>query len=287
MLVRVGLAVLALQTMAAAAEPLTAKQVIERIQQHVGVAWRSETVDTIKSGDPNVPVTGIATTMMATLDVLKRASAAGKNLVITHEPTFYSHLDQVEQFQKENDPVWREKEAFIRDHHMVVWRFHDHWHMHRPDGILTGVVRQLQWQSYQGKQDPSYFVLPEMTLRQLALQMEHRLGAKVVRVIGDPQMKVTQVALRPGAGGFGSHRPALQRDDVQVLAIGEVPEWETIEYVADAVNEGRKKALILLGHIPSEQPGMEDCAGWLKGFVSEVPIEFIAAKEPFWTPSSH
>jgi putative NIF3 family GTP cyclohydrolase 1 type 2 len=73
----------------------------------------------------------------------------------------------------------------------------------------------------------------------------------------------------------------LQRDDVEVLAIGEVPEWETIEYVTDAVSEGKKKALILLGHIPSEQPGMEYCAEWLKTFVSEVPVEFVATREPF------
>jgi len=39
-------------------------------------------------------VTGIAVTMMATLDVLQRAAANGQNLIITHEPTFYDHLDR-------------------------------------------------------------------------------------------------------------------------------------------------------------------------------------------------
>jgi len=46
--------------------------------------------------------------------------------------------------------------------------------------------------------------------------------------------------------------------------------------------EGKHKALVILGHIPSEQAGMEDCARWLKGFVNEVPVEFIATAEPFW-----
>src|SRR4051794_16001717 len=72
---------------------LTARAVIERIQKQVGVPWRAQTVDTIKAGSPETPVTGIATTFMATFDVLQRAAAAGKNLVITHEPTFYSHED--------------------------------------------------------------------------------------------------------------------------------------------------------------------------------------------------
>ena len=55
-------------------KPLTARQVIERIQAHVGVPWQSDTVDTFKAGNPDTPVTGIAVTMMATLDVLKRAA---------------------------------------------------------------------------------------------------------------------------------------------------------------------------------------------------------------------
>jgi hypothetical protein len=71
---------------------------------------------------------------------------------------------------------------------------------------------------------------------------------------------------------------------VEVLLIGEVPEWETIEYVADAAAQGRHKALLLVGHIPSEQPGMETCAEWLKTFIKDVPVGFVATVEPFWTP---
>jgi hypothetical protein len=29
---------------------------------------------------------------------------------------------------------------------------------------------------------------------------------------------------------------------------------------------------------------MEECARWLKGFVTEVPVEFVAAADPFWHP---
>jgi putative NIF3 family GTP cyclohydrolase 1 type 2 len=261
--------------------PLTARQVIERIQAHVGVPWHSETVDTFKAGDPDTRVTGIATTMMATYDVLVRAAAAGKNLIITHEPTFYSHLDRTEAFEKEHDAVWADKERFIKEHNLVVWRFHDHWHLMKPDGILFGVVRALEWQKFQSATAPNLFVVPEMTVAQLADQMKQRLGIHVLRYVANPEMKITKVALVPGAAGTDRHRKMLQRDDVEVLAIGEVPEWETIEYVTDAVSQEKKKALILLGHIPSEQPGMEYCAEWLKTFVSEVPIEFIATKEPF------
>ena len=263
-------------------DTLTARQIVERIKSQVGVPWRTETVDTFKAGDPETKVTGIAVTMMATYDVLVRAAASGKNLIITHEPTFYSHLDTTVDFEREQDPVWAEKERFIKQHGLVVWRFHDHWHAHRPDGIMTGVVHALEWQSYENRAGQGLFAMPEITLAQLAEQMRTRLRTNIVRVIGNPQMKVTKVGLMPGAAGPERHRTMLRRDDVQVLAIGEVPEWETIEYVWDAVAEGRDKALLLLGHIPSEQPGMEECAEWLKGFVKEMPVEFIANREHFW-----
>ena len=277
---------LILSVLPAAAQPgngPTAQQVIDQIKSHVGVPWQSETVDTIKAGDPQTRVTGIATTMMATYDVLRRAAAEGKNLVITHEPTFYSHLDKTTEFENAHDAVWEEKEKFIREHHMVVWRFHDHWHMRRPDGIMEGVLAKLGWtQAFD--QSTGIAKVPETTLDRLAADVEKKLGAKVLRVVGRPEMKVRSVALQPGAGGPAGHLRALRRDDVDVLLIGEVPEWETIEYVNDAVAEGKHKALLLVGHIPSEQPGMEACAEWLKTFVKHVPIGFVPTIEPFWTP---
>ena len=263
---------------------LTARQIVGLIQQHSGVPWDGPTVDTFKAGDPDTPVTGIATTMMATFDVLKRAAARHDNLVITHEPTFYSHEDKTELFETANDPVWAEKEAFIRDHHLVVWRFHDHWHARKPDGILSGMARALRWQAYQSQEMPNLFLMPQTTLRALAKSIQGRLFINVVRVVGNPDLRVTKVALIPGAAGTQRHLVFLRRDDVEALVIGEVPEWETIEYVSDAVAQGRAKGLILMGHIPSEQAGMENCAEWLKSFITTVPIMFIPTAEPFWLP---
>ena len=72
---------------------MTAQEIVTRIQQKLaadGIAWRATTVDTFKAGRPETAVRGIATTGMATFDVLRRASAAGRNFVVTHEPTFYT-----------------------------------------------------------------------------------------------------------------------------------------------------------------------------------------------------
>ena len=266
---------------------LTARQVIERIQAHVGVPWNSDTVDTFKAGNPEAPVTGIAVTMMATLDVLKRAAASGNNLIITHEPTFFSHLDKPDELaQGERDPVLSEKRAFIEKHRLIIWRFHDHWHARKPDGIQAGMVHALGWEKIQDHANEYLFRMPQSTLEALAANIRAHLGIRTMRVVGDPVMKVTRIAMSPGASGFGREAQALELPDVEVLVLGETREWETVEYVADAVNEGKHKALIILGHIPSEQAGMEECARWLKGFVSEVPVNFVPALEPFWAPEA-
>lgn len=263
--------------------PLTARDVVQRIQQNIGVPWTEPTVDTFKDGDPATPVTGIAVTMMATFDVLQRAAARGANLVITHEPTFFDHFDKLDVLETEHDSVTAVKRAFIREHHMVVVRMHDHWHRRRPEPMATDLARVLGWENYRAGSEFLYR-LPETTLGELAATIRRRLPAPTLRVVGDSGLRVTRIGIAPGAAGFDSQRHLLQRDDVEVLVIGEAREWETVEYVADAVSAGRRKALIILGHVPSEQDGMEEFARWLGGLVKEVPIAFVPAADPFWAP---
>ena len=268
------------QAVRAQSGALTARQVIVRIQQHVGVPWRSQTVDTFKAGNPDTPVKGIATTVMATLEVLQRAARAGRNLVVTHEPTFYNHLDETKDLAK--DPVYAAKMSFIERNNLVVWRFHDHWHERKPDGIFTGLTKVLGWDKYQAVDNQRFYVLPGTTLGALAKDIRSRMKIRTMRVIGDPQTKVSRVALSPGAGGLMAAVGTLPEADV--LVVGEQREWEGIEYAQDTVAAGHKKGLIILGHAISEDPGMDECARWLKTFITEVPIEFIPAGEPFWRP---
>ncbi len=269
---------------ACAAEPqMTARQVIERIQKGVGVPWNSNTVDTFKAGDPDTKVTGIATTFAATFDVLQRAAASGKNLIVAHEPTFYNHLDKLDEIPP-GDPVLAEKRKFIEDHHLVVFRFHDHWHERRPDGILEGATAALGWTKYRSDKAPNLFVVPETTLDRLAASIRDKMQIKTMRVVGNPSMRLTRIALLPGAAGSREQMHLLERPEADVLVIGETREWETVEYTRDAVSEGRKKAVIIMGHVPSEEAGMDECARWLRTVVPGIPVEFLPAREPFWTP---
>jgi putative NIF3 family GTP cyclohydrolase 1 type 2 len=260
---------------------LTAQQVIDRIKAHTGGSWSGDTVDTFKAGDPNTPVTGIVTTFAATFDVLQRAAADGKNLIITHEPTFYSHQDLTEPLA--GDAVYQTKLDFIQEHHMVVWRFHDHWHSPAmtKDGIMQGMITALGWEKFQSPESQVLFTFPETDLTSFANSIRSRLKIRNLRTVGDPKLKVQHVFFLPGAAGAERQIKALEQPGVDVLVVGEAREWETVEYARDAASQGKPKALIILGHVMSEESGMIYCAEWLKTFVKEVPIEFIPAREPF------
>ena len=262
----------------ATATPLTAGQIIGKIRENLGVAWREPTVDTIKAGNPDTPVQGIATTVMATLDVLQRAAARGKNLIITHEPTFYNHEDKTQDFER--DPVYLAKQEFIAKNKMVVFRFHDNWHAHQPDLMLTGLAQRLGFTRLADAANPHLFAIPTTTLDKLARDIEARLKSRTMRVLGKPDTRISRIVLNPGYTNLMGPVRALA--DADLFIAGEAREWEGVEYVFDAVAAGQPKALILLGHAISEDPGIEECAKWLRAFLPGMPIEFIPAGEPFW-----
>jgi putative NIF3 family GTP cyclohydrolase 1 type 2 len=260
----------------------TAREIIEIIKSNLTCQWSKNTVDNFKVGDPDTEVRGIATTFIVTMDVLQRATDLECNLIITHEPTFYNHLDQVDHLK--NDPVYQEKLKFIEENGLIVFRFHDHWHRTQPDGIFKGMIDKLGWQDCQVDPDVLVFKFPESTVGEFASSLKEKFNNSPVRVIGDTEMKFTEVGLSPGAPGYMNHVRMLERDDVEVLVAGEVPEWESINYVRDADGLNMKKAMILLGHVNSEEAGMEYLATWLNNIIEDIPIHFVPAGDPFWTP---
>jgi putative NIF3 family GTP cyclohydrolase 1 type 2 len=285
---------------------VTAQEAVDRIKKNVGVDWRPETVDTFKAGDPATAVTGIVTTALGSLDVLGSAVRAGANLIVTCEPTFFSRADtptppvrsgfgpggagrgeprspDTPPSPPPSDPVFLAKDAFIRKHNLVVWRFSDHWRLRTPDPFAQGLVNVLGWSKFAGAGDPAHVAIPETSLGALVAQVKNSLKSRGgMRIIGDPQLRIRKVAFLPGSTPIQASLKTLPGADV--IVAGEVREWESVEYVRDTVALGGKKALILVGRIVSEDPGMQVCAQWLKAIVPEVPSRWVPAGDPYWRP---
>jgi putative NIF3 family GTP cyclohydrolase 1 type 2 len=153
----------------------------------------------------------------------------------------------------------------------------------KPDGIETGMVTKLGWKDYLVKGTSDQFVFPETTLKELLKSLKQVFPKNAFYVVGNPDMKLTNVRLAAGAPGSARHISLLENKNVDVVIGGEAQQWETYEYMRDAVEQGRNKAVIFLGHINSEEAGMDFCATWLKSFIKDIPVFFVEGGPSFWS----
>jgi putative NIF3 family GTP cyclohydrolase 1 type 2 len=238
-----------------------------------------KTVDTIKSSDAAQPVRGVVTTFMANAEVIKKAIALGANLIVTHEPTYYNHEDNTEWLSK--DDIYKFKRQLLEDNKIVVFRYHDYIHSIKPDPVVTGFAEKLSWQKFQSSDNPRLCTIPPQKLSLLAKDIKAKLRTESIRYVGSPDMNCTQVGLLVGASGGTSHINMLGTTDIDTLIVGEIHEWETSEYVRDAVSAGKNKAVIIAGHAPTEEPGMEWLAKWLQPRLAGIKVTHVPGVSPF------
>jgi len=251
-------------------ESYTVGQVMDLFISQVPGGALTTTVDTLKSGSRDIKVTGIVTAMFATIDVIRKAIELGANFIIAHEPTFYNHTDDTGWLQ--NDEVYKYKASLLKEHNIAVWRNHDYIHRMVPDGVTDGVLDQLEWKKYADAKIPNILTMPATSLKDLIGHVKEKLNVEKVRYIGDPALSCSRVLFMPGAPGGQRQIQAIGQVKPDVLIAGELQEWETAEYMRDAVAKGDKIALVVVGHIASEDAGSEYMMKWVKKNVPGVKV---------------
>jgi len=257
----------------------TVREVIDLILKSIPGAPFPTTVDTIKAGDIDQKVTGIVTTMFATIDVIRKTAKLGANFIIAHEPTFYNHLDESKGF--EDDTVYKEKIQLLNKHKIVVWRFHDYIHSHKPDGVYMGVLEAIGWQKYYDESADGMITIAPASLGSIIELARQKLGIAHLRYIGDKAAVCKRILLLPGAAGGQSQISGLQKHKPDLLIVGELHEWETSEYVRDMRALGMKTSLIVLGHVQSEEPGMKWLVNWLQPQLNDITVTHIPSTDAF------
>lgn len=257
-------------------DDVTVGQIIDKFIGQIAGAPFPSTVDTLKSGSRDIKVTGIITTMFATIEVIKQAIALNANFIIAHEPTFYNHADETQWLA--NDDVYQYKTQLLKEHNIAVWRNHDYIHSLKPDGVGAGVLKQLNWGAYLKPELGNVLVLPATTLSSLIAYLKTKLSIGMLRYIGDPAQSCQKVLFLPGAAGGKRQIGEASKIKPDVLIVGEIQEWETAEYVRDARAKGDNLSLIVLGHIASEEPGSEFMVSWLKSNFPAIKSVHISPK---------
>ncbi|WP_428327388.1 Nif3-like dinuclear metal center hexameric protein [Mucilaginibacter sp.] len=254
-------------------ENYTVGQIMDLFINSVPGGAITKTVDTLKSGSRDTVVTGIVMTMFATIEVIRKTIELGANFIIAHEPTFYNHADDTTWLK--NDEVYKYKADLLKQHNIAVWRNHDYIHTLVPDGVMTGVLKQMDWEKYADKAIPNIITLPPTSLKNLISYTKSKLHIDKVRYIGDPEQVCKRVLFMEGSPGGHAEIEDVTTTKPDVLICGEISEWEIAEYVRDARAKGDSLALVVTGHIASEEPGSEFMLGWLMQHVPSVKVTHI------------
>lgn len=247
-----------------------------------GIPVPEQTVDRLETGTPETQVRGIVTAFTASQYVIEQAAALGANLILSHEGIYYSHHDQRERLSQ--DPVYLQKSVLLAGSETGIYRLHDYVHRYTPDGITEGLIAALGWQGYVTEHRPavSILTLPPMTAREAAEHVKSKLQIAYVRAAGDLSAACSKIGILVGYRGGGQLAiPLYGEEGLDLIIAGEGPEWETPEYVRDALQQGRSKALIMLGHAESEAPGMKLLAERLAAQFPAVPVHYIRERPVF------
>jgi putative NIF3 family GTP cyclohydrolase 1 type 2 len=273
------------------ADQLTAAQVVERIRKNIP-GWNASPADVFVAGSPDIEVTGIVTTWTPTFDVLRKAVAQKRNLIISRENPFwergtpvagYSGAGSITKLDTiQNSETFKLKHEFITSKDLTVYRLFDNWNAKNSGLQFDGLKKALDWQNR--PLNGRVFTLNEMSLEQLARAVRDQLKIKGIRVLGKPDTRITRVALTLGFLQVPELESVIGDASVDAVIAGEPVEWEAAPYFHDLIYSGQRKGMIVIGQAASEEPGIREMAGWLKTFVNEVPVEFIPAGEPFWVP---
>ena len=239
----------------------------------------TNTCDTCIAGDPDKEASKVAVTMFATPSVIRQAAQWGADLLIVHEPVY----NNAGSDPPENRQYW-EKKALIDGTGITIWRYHDHPHYTTPDIIAAGQLRKL---GLSGTMEyPEIFDLVRMevdtpiTPMDLAKMIEDKFHIQRVRICGAANEPCTRISFLFGAPGRGA-MIEIDREETEIVVVGEVSEWSIAEYAKDAAEFGHKKALLILGHIGSERDGMEYTADLLKEKAPELDVKYFECGEAY------
>ena len=258
----------------------TVQQVVDIILKEIPGAPFPKTVDQLRTGRMDQEVTGIVTTMFPTIAMIEQTARVGANMIIAHETPFYNHQDETDWLQE--DDAYHYKMELLNKHQIAIWRFHDYWHRHRPDGIIMGNLIKLGWEKHYDTSNPRLLTLPEpMPLKAVVARVKERLGISTVRLVGNVDQPCRRMYLAFGYMDSKMQIGAIQQYKPDLILSGETREWETVERVRDGQQMGQKTALLVLSHAMSEEAGMEYAAQWLQPKVPGIQVTHIAATNPF------
>ncbi len=252
----------------------------------------STTRDKILYGNPEQECTGIVTTCWASMDVIRKAHAAGANLIICHEALFYYRGDHTEWLEESENKTFAAKKALLDETGIVVWRDHDYIHSGIPmynqyvDGIFFGLMKELDWENYLSCEvkRPMIFEFPETNAKQLGQELINKLKLNGIKVIGNLNTPIKKVMISSHIMGEIDKEviKKVDKENIDCLISLEIIDYTVSEYIRDSGMCGTPKVVLAVGHFNVEEPGMKYMLNYLDAALGEhIPAQFIQSGDMY------
>jgi len=268
------------------------REVIDRITAYHPPLDDPKTTDVVKYGDPERECTGIVTCCFPSAEVIRRAAELGANLIVAHEPLFWTNEDETDWL--EDSRAFAAKRALLDDAGIVVWRDHDHIHGGKPrkdlphrDMIFCGIMQELGWEEYlvESPNKPLVFELPEIDAEELGRELIEKLGLRGLRIAGDRHARVSRVFLCEHLRDHDwKEKEKIERTEKEgfdaVIPL-ELIDWSLCSFIRDCSELGMPKVLYNVGHFNLEELGMKYMARWLPELVEGTPVWYVPSGDAY------
>ena len=237
------------------------------------------TVDKIIIGNPDKEISKILVVWQPSLATVRYAADNGYDAIMTHEPTFYIHRDELSTLESlpgnsVKKKIALEKKRLIESADLVVIRNHDVWDRFPQKGIpwawaalmgLEGIPDGVAWEGYQH----AYAIQPTSAM-QFALQMKDRLPRKgEMQFFGVGEKTVSRIGIGTGYACDLEYYYGMGCDCV-VVCDDSFLHWRDI---APAVDMGIP--VIRVFHSTSEDPGISWLAEYMRHEFTDMETDYL------------
>ena len=257
---------------------------IDIYQRFLSVAdWidPERTVDGIIVGDPNTDVRKVLVTWISSFDAVRAAVERGFQMLITHEPTFWEHANEVQSATKWPPgsiihEVGTRKKRFIEENGLVILRLHDIWDRLPEFGIPWAWAKFLGFgpkpvaigeHGCQHRYDTEPIALDDLARR--IAKKTATISEPYVQVVGDGARKVSKIGLGTGCICH-IHVYREMGCDVAVIVDDGTHYWRDIQLAAD---DGYP--IIRVNHGTAEEPGMVSLTQYVNDNFPGVAAEHL------------
>lgn len=245
----------------------------------------NDTVDKIIIGDPNKELSKILVAWQASLAVVQYAIDGDYDAIITHEPTFYFHSDELLQVENLPDDSARKKMALkkkllIEDAGLVIIRNHDVWDRFPSYGILSAWAKQLgmpDTPQVNGGVQNMYTIAP-IKILEYAAKVADRLeiDPRQIQVFGNHNKIISHVGI--GAGCYCDIDFFAEMGcNALIVCDDGTSHWSEL-----ALTNDMDLPVIRVFHATSEEYGISLMAEYLQKLFNSIRVDYL----PFDTKAS-